>query len=185
MAEMVGLVVGVVSLGVQLAESVQKVKRFYETMKEAPERLADIIDEIESLSDILTEIEGDSTANATELGPKMQRCVATCRKAVDKFSTYADSLENRMKRQCRRGRVKFATKSGDIEGVIARLESSKSNLVLAYMLYREAAAEKRAMQMQQQMETLAIAQQSLSYQSPVLLDDPNVPGDCLQPVPVL
>lgn len=70
MAEMVGLVVGVVSLGVQLAESLQKVKRFYDAMKEAPERLADIIDEIESLSDILTELEGSSSTYATDLGPK-------------------------------------------------------------------------------------------------------------------
>lgn len=185
MAEMVGLVVGVVSLGVQLAESVQKVKRFYDAMKEAPERLADIIDEIESLSDILTELEGSSSTYATDLGPKMQRCVATCRKAVNKFSTYADSLENRLKRHGRRGSVKFASKSEDIEGVISRLESSKSNLVLAYMLYREAAADKRAMQMQQQMETLAVAQTSLLCQSPVVLASPNVPGSHLQTVPVL
>jgi hypothetical protein len=39
MAEVVGVVVGVVSLGVQLAESLQKVKRFYDTVRDAPERL--------------------------------------------------------------------------------------------------------------------------------------------------
>lgn len=59
MAEVVGVVVGVVSLGVQLAESLKKVKRFYDTVREAPERLSDIIDEIGSLSDILTELEQD------------------------------------------------------------------------------------------------------------------------------
>lgn len=179
MAEVVGLVVGVVSLGVQLAESVQKVKRFYSTVKDAPERLTDIIDEIESLSDILTEMEGDHTAYTTELGPKMQHCVATCRRAVDKFSTYADSLESRMRRHSRLGSVKFAMKSESIEGVISRLESSKSNLVLAYMLYREAVADKRALQMQQQMETMAVAQTLLLHQTPqppVVLATPNMPN---------
>lgn len=188
MAEVVGLVIGVVSLGVQLAESVQKVKRFYNTVKDAPERLTDIIDEIESLSDILTEMEGDHTAYTTEPGPKMQRCVATCRQAVDKFSTYADSLESRMKRHSRRGSVKFAMKSESIEGVIARLESSKSNLVLAYMLYREAVADKRAIHMQQQMETMAVAQTLLLQQPPqpsVVLATPNAARNHPQSTPAL
>jgi hypothetical protein len=89
MAEVVGVVVGVVSLGVQLAESLQKVKRFYNTVRDAPERLADIIDEIGSLSDILTELEDDSTSSGANNPPNMQRCVAACRKAVDRFSTFA------------------------------------------------------------------------------------------------
>jgi hypothetical protein len=158
MAEAVGLVVGVVSLGVQLAESTQKVKRFYNAVKDAPERLADIIDEIESLSEILTEMEGNRTSRNTIVGPKLQRCVAMCRKAVDQFSTYADCLERRIKRHKLRGSTKFALKSESIEGVIARLESSKSNLVLAYMLYREAVADKRAAEMQQQIESIAVGQ---------------------------
>lgn len=183
MAEVVGLVVGVVSLGVQLAESVQKVKRFYNTVKDAPERLAGIIDEIESLSDILTEMEGDRASYTAELGPKMQRCVATCRRAVDKFSTYADSLESRMRRHRRRGSVKFAMKNESIEEVISRLESSKSNLVLAYMLYREAVADKRAMQMQQQME--AVTQRLLLHQPPLALATPNVSSNHPRPTALL
>lgn len=188
MAEVVGLVVGVVSLGVQLAESVQKVKRFYNTVKDAPERLTDIIDEIESSSDILTEMEGDHTAYITELGPKMQHCVATCRRAVDKLSTYADSLESRMRRHSRLGSVKFAMKSESIEGVISRLESSKSNLVLAYMLYREAVADKRALQIQQQMETMAVAQTLLLHQTPqppAVLATPKMPKSHPRSMPLV
>ena len=144
MAEVVGVVVGVVSLGVQLAESLQKVKRFYNTVRDAPERLADIIDEIGSLSDILTELEGDSASTDAYIAPNMQRCVAACRKAVDRFCTYANSLENRIKRCKGRGSLKFAMKNESMESVITSLESSKSNLVLAYMLYREAVADQRA-----------------------------------------
>jgi hypothetical protein len=185
MAEVVGLVMGAVSLGVQLAESVQKVKRFYDAVKDAPERLADIIDETESLSDILTEMEGDQTSYNTNVGPKMQRCVATCRKAVDSFTSYADGLESRMKRHRRRGSVKFAIKSESIEAVISRLESSKSNLVLAYMMYREAIAGERAIQMQQQMESMAAGQALLLHQASVVSTTPIIPGNSLQPVPVI
>lgn len=162
MAEVVGLVVGVVSLGVQLAESTQKVRRFYSAVKDAPERLANIIDEIESLSEILTEMEGDRNSCNTIAGLKMRRCVATCRKAVDRFSVYADTLETRMRRHRLRGSAKFALKSESIEGVVSRLESSKSNLVLAYMLYREAVADKRASETQQQLESIAAGQPLLS-----------------------
>jgi hypothetical protein len=140
MAEAVGLVVGVVSLGVQLAESIQQVKRFYGAIKDAPERLASIVEEFQSLSEILTEIEGKHVADNDHLEPGLQRCIVTCRTAVDHFSTYADSLEAHMKRHKRRGSIKFAMKSESVEGVISRLESSKSNLVLAYMLYREVVA---------------------------------------------
>lgn len=185
MAEVVGLVVGAVSLGVQLAESVQKVKRFYNAMKDAPERLADIIDEFESLSDILTEIEGDSASGNTIVGPKLQRCVATCRKSVDKFTAYADGLESRMKRHSRRGSVKFAIKSESIETVISRLESSKSNLVLAYMMYREAIAGERAAQMQQQMESMAIGQALLLHQASVVPATPSIPSNRFQQAPVI
>jgi hypothetical protein len=158
MAETVGLVVGVVSFGVQLAESLQKVKRFYDTVKDAPERLADIIDEIGSLSDILTELEQDPTSSGVDTGPAMQRCVAACRKAVDRFATCANSLESRMKRSKGLGSVKFAMKNESIESVVASLESSKSNLVLAYMLYREAVADRRARLVQDQMSLLASGQ---------------------------
>ena len=164
MAEVVGVVVGVVSLGVQLAESLQKVKRFYDTMRGAPERLADIIDEIGSLSDILTELEQHPTSSGANAGPTMQRCVAACRKAVDRFSTFADSLEIRMKRSKRLGSVKFAMKNETVESVIASLESSKSNLVLAYMMYREAVADKRARHVQEQMNLFASGQASLLQQ---------------------
>lgn len=185
MAEVVGLVMGAVSLGVQLAESVQKVKRFYDAVKDAPERLADIVDEIESLSDILAEMEGDRTSHNTNVGPKMQRCVATCRKAVDSFTTYADGLETRMKRHSRRGSVRFAIKSESIEAVISRLESSKSNLVLAYMMYREAIAGERAAQLQQQMESMAAGQALLLHKASVVSTTSSIPGNSLQPVPVI
>ena len=170
MAEVVGVVVGVVSLGVQLAESLQKVKRFYDTMRGAPERLADIIDEIGSLSDILTELEQHPTSSGPNTGPTMQRCVAACRKAVDRFSTYANSLESRMERSKRLGSVKFAMKNESVESVIASLESSKSNLVLAYMMYREAVADKRARHMQEQMNLFASGQASLLQQRETLQD---------------
>jgi hypothetical protein len=180
MAEAVGLVVGVVSLGVQLAESIQQVKRFHGAVKDAPERLASIIEEFQSLSEILTEIEGKHVSDNNHLEPGLQRCIATCRTAVDNFSTYADSLEAHMKRHKCRGSIKFAMKSESVEGVISRLESSKSNLVLAYMLYRDVVAEKRATKLQQQMEAMTTGQALLLQQTPCLPVTPMTPRSHLE-----
>jgi len=176
MAEVVGLVVGVVSLGVQLAESTRKVRRFYNAVKDAPERLADTIDEIESLSEILTEMEGDRNSCNTVTGPKMQRCVATCREAVDRFSVYADHLERRMKRHRLRGSAKFALKSESIEGVVSRLESSKSNLVLAYMLYRETMSDARESHMQMQVAKMQTQLQTLLDSNALLVQHVSSPS---------
>jgi hypothetical protein len=125
MAEVIGLVVGVVSLGVQLAESVQKLRRFHEALKAAPEKLVSIIDEIESLSGILAEMEGNLVSCDTHAKPGLQRCVASCRKSVDQSSTYVDGLESRIKRHRRRGSLTFVMKSESIEEVIAQLARSQ------------------------------------------------------------
>ena len=55
-------------------------------------------------------------------------------------------------------------KNETVESVIASLESSKSNLVLAYMMYREAVADKRARHVQEQMNLFASGQASLLQQ---------------------
>jgi hypothetical protein len=94
MAEVIGLVVGVVPLGLQLAESIQKAKRFYNAVKDAPERLAEITDEIATFRDILADMESDRTSHNADSGPILQRCVAICREAIDRFSKYADALES-------------------------------------------------------------------------------------------
>jgi hypothetical protein len=165
MAEVVGLVVGVVPLGLQLAESIQKVKRFSDTVKDAPRTLADIIDEIESLSEILAEMEEDRTMYNATSGPKVQRCIAICRKAVEQFSKRADGFETRMKRKKHRGSIQFAMKADDIEREISRLESSKLNLVLAYMLHRSVVEEARDAHIQSQLKCLVDSSAALLRQT--------------------
>jgi hypothetical protein len=162
MAEVTGLVVSVVPLGVLLAESVQKLRRFHEAMKAAPERLASIIDEIELLSEIVTEMEGNLVSSDTHTKPGLQRCIARCKKAVRQFSMCVEGLENRIKRHKRRGSLAFIMKSESIEEVIARLERSKSSLGLAYTLYRATVADE---QMKSIMQTLTDGNALLAQQA--------------------
>jgi hypothetical protein len=146
--------VGVVSLSIQLAESIEKARRFYTAVKDAPERLAEIIDEIEMFSDILADMESDRSSRHADSGPTLQRCVDICRKAIDRFSKCADALESRMKRQKHRGSIRFAMKAQNIECEISRLERLKSDLALAYMLYREARLQSHLVQLTSQLQQL-------------------------------
>jgi hypothetical protein len=60
MAEAFGIAggtVGVISLSIQLAESLHKVKGFYESVKNAPPEVAELIEEIEIMQDILVDLE--------------------------------------------------------------------------------------------------------------------------------
>jgi hypothetical protein len=165
MAEVTGLVVGVVPLGVQLAESVQKLRRFHEAMKAAPEKLASIVDEIESLSRLLTEMEGNLVSYDTHAKPGLQRCLASCQKAVDQFFTDVDGLESRIKRHRRRGSLAFIMKSESIEEAVAQLERSKSSLMLAYTLYRGTVADEHVRQMKSAMQILIDGNSLLTEQA--------------------
>jgi len=174
MAEVVGLVVGVVPLGLQLAESIQKVKRFYDTVKNAPRRLTDITNSISPMDEILAEMEKDLSLDNATLDPKLQRCIATCQKAVEQFSKCVGGFETRMKRKKHRGSIQFAMKADDIEREISRLESSKLNLVLAYMLHRKAGEEARDAHIQSQLKCLvdssaALLRQTSSSSTPRVL----------------
>jgi hypothetical protein len=161
MAELVGLVVGVLPLSLQLAESVQKARRFHTAVKDAPERLAEIKDEIEMFSGILADMESNRTSRHADSGPTLQRCVDICRKAIDRFSKCADALESRMERQKHRGSIRFAMKVQNIECEIARLGRLKSDLAFAYMLYREATEEARGARLQSHLVQLTSQLQQL------------------------
>jgi len=73
MAEVVGVGCGLInSLNVKLAESLQKVRRFYSTVRDAPGRLADIIDEFASLDSMFAELKDHPASSDMETGPGIQ-----------------------------------------------------------------------------------------------------------------
>lgn len=140
MAEAFGIAAGafgVISLGVQLAESVQKVRGFCANVKNAPSRLADLIEEIAEMSDLVKELEHKNQSADLVASPIMQRCIKSSRKAIGYFETFAGELQDRMERGKLRGRSSFAMRQKDIEQMLVRLERAKTLLVLAYMQYQQ------------------------------------------------
>jgi len=78
MAEPFGVaagVIGVVSLSIQLAESLQKVKGFYAAVNNAPLQIEELIEEIEIMQDILSDLESGSQSASVASGVNVKRCM--------------------------------------------------------------------------------------------------------------
>ena len=150
MAEAFGIAagaVGVVSLSIQLAESLQKVKGFYAAVRNAPPQIEELIEEIEIMQDILSGLElGSQSANATS-GMNMQRCMKVAQRATRSFATFSGELQSRVKKSKCRGGVKFALSRDDMKRMLDHLERTKSSLSLAYNLYQQATSEERHIEM--------------------------------------
>lgn len=161
MAEAFGIAAGafgVVSLSVQLAESVQKVKGFYENVKNAPPRLANLIEEIEGVSDCVKELEHEYQSTGLVASASLQRCIKSSREAVDYFETFAVGLQNRTKKSRITGGLRFALSQDDIERMLGKLERSKSLLTMAYTQFRQIIQQQQLDAIRQSIEGLSSGQ---------------------------
>jgi hypothetical protein len=146
MAEILGVAagaIGVVSLSIQLAESLHNVKSFYESVKNAPPQVAELIEEIEIMQDILGDLETGSQGISVASTPTMRRCMKVADGATKRFTAFATELQTRIKKSKYRGGTKFALNRDDIKQMLDQLERTKSSLNLAYSLYQQATAEDR------------------------------------------
>jgi hypothetical protein len=101
MAEIFGVAagaIGVVSLSIQLAESLHNVKSFYESVKNAPPQVAELIEEIEIMQDILGDLETGSQGISVASTPTMRRCMKVADGATKRFTAFATELQTRIKK---------------------------------------------------------------------------------------
>jgi hypothetical protein len=146
MAEVFGVAagtIGVVSLSIQLAESLQKVKSFYAAVKNAPTQVEELIEEIEIMQDILSDLESGSQSANMASSASMRRCMKVAQRATKSFVAFSGQLQARIKKSRFRGGVKFALSRDDIKEMLDQLERTKSSLNLAYSLYQQATFEDR------------------------------------------
>jgi hypothetical protein len=146
MAEVFGVAagaIGVVSLSIQLAESLQKVKRFYGAVKNAPPQVEELVEEIEIMQDILSDLELGSQSAIMASSASMRRRMKVAQRATQSFVAFSEELQKRIKKSRFRGGVKFALSRDDIKQMLDQLERTKSSLNLAYSLYQQATAEDR------------------------------------------
>lgn len=146
MAEAFGIAagaIGVVSITIQLANSLQKVKDFCATVRNAPSQVAELIEEIEMLQNILSDLkDGCLSVNIGSLA-NMRRCLEVAQRATKRLVSLSDGLQIKLKKSKFRGGARFALSRDEMKHMLHQLERMKSSLILAYSIHREAMADER------------------------------------------
>lgn len=137
MAEIFGAVAsgaGLVSLSMQLIESTQKLKSFYNASREAPDTLADLCEELQILSMNLRLLESHRQNNI--LGDELlEICVSKCARMIAKIQTSVDKMGSLMNRSRLAGRLYTAFKEPEIKQLLEEMERAKGSLLTACLSY--------------------------------------------------
>jgi hypothetical protein len=133
---------GLASLSIQLAESAIKLKRLYHSMRNAPETLKEIADEIKlmSLSLELLERHRQSESHGADL---LDRCIENCRSYTTKITLLTEKIAQKIDNASLTGRLYASMRERDLEKLLSDLARARSALHLAVDLYYRAEKERR------------------------------------------
>jgi hypothetical protein len=131
--------VGIASLAIQVGNSIIKLKNFWDRVKEAPVEIRHIIEELETLSLVLSEIGVDDDDG--EIGgvssSSQAKCVELCEKGTNILGTIVAELEQEIGRKKWTGSFKAVLKKGMVDGLRDRLRSAQFMLMLSNQVYTE------------------------------------------------
>jgi hypothetical protein len=125
MAEIFGAVAsgaGLISLSMQLLESSQKLKSFCDTARDAPDTVARLCFDLETMSLALRQFE-------------LSRCIEACEQAVARIKAAVDKIDRLLQKTRFAGRLYMGFKEPEVRELLEEMEHAKSSLHLAYTSY--------------------------------------------------
>lgn len=144
MAEVLGVAasgISVVSLAIQVAESIKKLRDFCDLMKAAPEEIRLALDEVETLSMIMEDIDREIQGELF-LDPRakaiIMRSYRHCRDSSETLHSLVTELEGSLAKGRKRGSFKIAIKQEKIDNLRKKLEGAKATMTLANQCYDRA-----------------------------------------------
>lgn len=158
---------GLVSLGMQLADSAMRLRRLYQNVKNAPKALNQLSVKLDTMSTILHLLDQHQRLQPPSLTQAViARCVSECEQCSQDIQRVIDSIQSRIEEQRFRGRLYFVFKDQDIADLSDRLEKAKSSLTLAYTMQTSISTQYLLHQNQEQMrgqkDILAVNEQVLN-----------------------
>ena len=146
MAEIFGLVAGGVSIGAlagQIASSVVKLKSYLDQVRDLPEDIALLVDEIDDLYSLLSDIEADQCRNPYSAilfdNNSSSRCLDHCKRGADRLRRVVDNIAvefGSIKPIKRRWKAaKIIWKRDRVEKYRAELASTVRLLTLSHQVY--------------------------------------------------
>lgn len=137
MAEIFGAVAsgaGLVSLSMQLLESTQKLKGFYDTSRDAPDTVRRLCFDLETMSISLRQFEG-YRQNDTAEDELLERCILTCNQSVANITTAVEKVDCLLRKFKLVGKLYMGFREPEIRKLLDDMEHAKSSMCLAYMSY--------------------------------------------------
>jgi hypothetical protein len=128
---------GVASLIIQVVDSISRLKSFCEAVKEVPEEIRHLIEEIEILGLVLTDINRLNLSDKEDNTRSLHRCISLCRKGADILNTTVRELDAQIGRRRRVGALKAVLKKPLIDRLRDRLRSAQFMLMLSHQAYSE------------------------------------------------
>ena len=146
MAEVFGIVangLAVVEIAARIGSGAFKLKKIWEEVKEVPQAILDLVDEIDMLNPFISELEADNSLGLVDLAshadPSARRSVEYCRRALDEMAKITGELTAQIysSRRSRRGlsKVKIVLKKDVSANYENRLRRVVSMLGLAQQHY--------------------------------------------------
>jgi hypothetical protein len=160
MAELLGVVsngMAVVSIAIQVAESIEKLKSFYSLIQSAPEDILFAIEELETLSMVFEEVDR-SMQQQLFLDPRVKvtvlRSLRLCRSSGDGLKSLVNGLHAEVMKRKRRGSFKVALKAEKIKDFVKKLENTKGMMILANQIYYQAVQNQKWESLERNMDEL-------------------------------
>lgn len=142
-------VAGLASLAIQLTESVSKLRRFYRSVRNAPDTSEELIDELETVALALREVERECTKRDVEgVSPDLlARCVRSCERRAKRLQGVVDKMVRSQTRSRGLGNVHVALKEEDQQDILEDLDRTTSqDTIYAYSIPQSPAWTRSSLQ---------------------------------------
>jgi hypothetical protein len=131
--------IGIASLALQVGDCIVRLKSFWGAVKDAPEEIRHLMEEIEMLTFVL----GDQPKLADPAAPPTpepasftsSRCLQLCKKAMEILNAVLMEVEGGIAKRKKMGSVKAVLKRDVIEKMRERLVSAQGLLMLSNQIY--------------------------------------------------
>jgi hypothetical protein len=158
----VGSIVGVAAFAQQLAQSVYKIKRFCDNVRNAPSELQDTLEHIANMVALLEnlgqEAALDHEASHLPAGAILKQCLELCRRAAERINSIANDLQNELQTRKRRAAIHIVIRQDAMDKLLTRLDRSKSDLVLAYTMFSDARRSSEMEVLRKQLQEMQMGQ---------------------------
>jgi len=129
---------GIASLGIQVADGILRLKYFWARVKDAPEEIKYLTEELETVQIIISDLsalQSETGGDFETEAESLSRCMMLCERGCRSLQALLSDLKCQIEGRKIIGGVKAALKRGQIDKLRERLRSAQGLLMLSHQIY--------------------------------------------------